>query len=307
MTFNVDEALDLLSAVVRESHEHGRGLTAASTKARMRHRSEQKFDEKLVGFASFRAFLAEAQARGRVTVHQGEFDLLITPPGAEPWAAAPSTRSRPGGAGGVVTTGAPRRIHWHLWRNFVDWTPGLERFYDRQEKEAFRLPARPSPRERGDKRALREALTADPARFVPIKPIPFEDQLGWMHEFTDQQHTPIKEQLQLALASERPARDFTAQVRGVPALSNAWHSYLVEQVSRVIERWATSQGVDTEIFEPPRTPVRASAPGGAHEDPRRGGSSLRAMLHRAIDRMPEHELMEISLPVGYLVETREQR
>jgi hypothetical protein len=36
------------------------------------------------------------------------------------------------------------------------------------------------------------------------------------------------------------------------------------------------------------------------------GSALRAALHRAIDRMPEHELMALSLPVGYLIETRER-
>lgn len=177
------------------------------------------------------------------------------------------------------------------------------RFYDREERDAFTLPARPSPREQPEQRTRREEIGADPHRFIGIEPIAFDTQLGWMHGFTEEQPSPIREQLQLALASSRPARDFASVVRAAPALNDAWHRDLLREVTRVIEQWAQKHTVDVDIYVPTATP-RAGSDGGR---PRMAaGSALRAALHRAIDRMPEHELMALSLPVGYLIETRER-
>jgi len=303
MTLSTEDALKLLGAVVQESHERGRRTTAAALKAKLRRRSTHEFDEKLLGFVNFRAFLREAQARGIVALHQGEFDVLVTPPGTDPPEPDPQTTSS-AGAHGTDRANAPRRIRAHLWRAFVDWSPGLQRFYDRVEREAFLLPARPSPREQEEHRLRREIVASDPVRFAAIEPVPFEQQLGWMHDFTDQQQSPIKEQLQLALGSERPARDFAGQMSAIPALSNAWHRHLVQQVSEVIQRWAATHGLDVDIFVPQRTPVAALR--AAPQFGSRGTSSLRVMLHRAIDQMPEQELMAISIPVGYLIDLHGQ-
>lgn len=303
MTMSTEDALSLLGAVVQESHARGRRTTAAALKARVRRRSLQEFDEKLLGFVSFRAFLREAQTRGIVALHAGEFDVFVTPPGASLPEPDPDSGVEAGDAG-AGRTDPPRRIRSHLWRAFVDWSPGLQRFYDRVEREAFLLPARPSPREREEHRLRREMVAADAARFAAIEPIPFDQQLGWMHDFTDRQNSPIKEQLQLALGSERPARDFAAQISTIPTLSNAWHRHLVDQVGEVIKRWAASHHLNVEIFVPVSSP--APAPHGAPESTASDATQLRAILHRAIDRMPEQELMAISLPVGYLIDTRGQ-
>lgn len=295
MTMSDSSALALLEELVSESYTLHRRVTAAALKARMRHRSDQQFDEKQLGFSTFRAFLQHAEARGKISLHPGGVDLLVTPPGGHPPQdqGPVSRRQRP--------PATHARIQAHLWRAFVDWSPGTQRYFDQRDRQAFSLATRPSPREHGEQLARREAVDAEPHRFVKIDPIPFEQQLGWMHEFADRQPSPIKEQLQIALASERPARDFTAQVRAAPKLYDSWQRSLVDQVARAIEQWARTHHVKVDIFEPPPRPApeiaQTKLPRATSEP-----SDLRALLHRAIDRMPDHELAAISLPVGYLVE-----
>jgi hypothetical protein len=293
MTMNMESAFATLRSAVGEYYDAGRRITAAGLKGRLRQTSNQEFDEKQLGFATFRAFLSEAQARGEVALHPGAVDLFVTPPGTslpeeqQPFNAI-TTR------GSEALAGPPQRIRADLWRSFVDWTPGTQRYFDHKEGHAFSLPSRPSPKEQGTQRARREAIANDPSRFVKIDPIAFDDQLGWMHEFAGRQKSPIKEQLQLALASDRPARDFSAQVRSVPALANAWHRALVDRVGGVIERWSSAHGVRVDISESKPTLADSGSPSRQ--------SALRSVLHRAIDRMPEHELAAISLPVGYIVD-----
>ncbi len=298
----VEAALSLLEGVVQEMYAQARRATAAGVKSRMRHRSDRSFDERALGYASFRDFLEDAQTRGLVAVHHGGVDVLVTPPDKQPPPVEPACVTDDTHDTDTTDAG-PRRVQHHLWRTFVDWTPGLLRTYDRVEQQAFMLPVRPSPREPSENRARRQMLEEDGARFVSIDPIPFEVQLGWMHDFTDLQGSPIKEQLQLALGSQRPARDFTGQIRTAPALNNGWHRHLVDEVVGVITRWAEAHDLQVEIF----VPLKGRTPTTSDVHSRPTSSTLRAVLHRAIDRMPEHELMAIKLPVGYLIETGDPR
>jgi hypothetical protein len=66
----------------------------------------------------------------------------------------------------------------------------------------------------------------------------------------------------------------------------------------VIGTWAAANGLSIDPFEPVREPVAATRPPA----PGRGGRDVRTVLRRAIDRMPESELMRISIPVEYLLE-----
>lgn len=298
-----DEAFGLLGEVVRQGHELGRRLTAAGVKVRMRGESPG-FDEKLLGYTNFRAFLEDACGRNVVATHTGGVDLLVTPAGAQPPDAEPATPQPALAVGGRSPAAGPSRVRRDLWKAFVDWTPGLMRLYDRQEDTAFTLPTRPGPRELPEHRERRDSVERDPGRFISIEPIPFDDQLRWMHEFAEMQEQPTKTQLQLALGSDRPARDFTGRIRNVPALREGWHGYLVDRVAKEIRRWADRHEIHPTVFGDENKVGHAATPPPGAAPP---ASYLRAALHRAIDRMPEHELMAIKVPVGYLVDSPETR
>jgi hypothetical protein len=305
MTLTHEEALESLARTVERFHREGRIATAAGVKARMRSATHRDFDEVALGFATFRAFLKDAEGRRVVTLHKGAQDILVTPPGLtvppEPIARLPERLPSAQGHFGVDANDA-RRIRADLWKAFIDWSPGLQRLFDREEGRAFTLPTLPSPNEPSSQRARREVVARSPERFLGIEHIPFDDQLGWMHDFAGRQPPPIREQLQVALGSHKPVRDFTAQVRQVPALASAWNALRVQRVGEVIEKWARASAVELEIWQSP-----APQPGASTYPPSHRARSaddddrLRSALHRAIDIMPPEELAAIRLPAGYVL------
>ncbi len=287
-----EQANDLLRATVEEVRARSWQPAAAGVKSRMRQISDSAFDERLLGYSTFRAFLEDAERNGLVSLHRGKQDLLVTPPGTEP-PPQPAVRART--AGGT-------RIRRDLWDAFVDWSPGQLRFYDRASERARVIPQTAGPREDASQRQLRERVLADPRNHIPISPIAFETQLAWMHEFASAQPPQILAELQLALTSDRPARDFTARVKAVPLLASAWHTHLVKLVAEVIEAWAAENQLAVDPMDrppapPPKPAQRAAAEPGRSQDTTR----LRTMLHRAIDQMPAHELATLKIPIGYLV------
>lgn len=288
------EAFELLSALVNENYDVGRRSFGASLKPELRRRTYGGFDESRLQFASFRRFLEAAREVGVIDVHLAPKgpDLEATPPGRPPVTAAPTRVTR------------SRRLRRDLWEAFVNWDGGWVRVYDKQNERAVRFPKEPVPLEPAESADLREAVTAAPDRFVPIEPISFERQREWMLEFAASVPDPVvKSALELALTSERPVRDFTQALQSRPDVRKQWTTHRLVLVEAVARAWATAAGLDIEIHQPRDTDDEHDKPAASSEA--KGTDrvlALRDVLHGAIDRMPESELLQIRLPVGYIVE-----
>jgi len=215
------EAFQLLADVVAQNSD-GRDLTASQARLQMRRKSYGGFNLKDLGFARFRDFLSEAAKEGYVVVDDtrpGDYTLSLP--------AQPSGRA-----------GQTARIRPDLWRAFLDWSHDLQRVYDIERDQATMLPVEPAPLEPQKFRELRQRIKANPGVFVTIEPIDMQTQLGWMREFAEKvSDSRIKSLLKSALASEKPAKLFSAVLREIPDEQINWRNTLRVHARSFIEEW----------------------------------------------------------------------
>jgi len=304
-----NEAFSLLGKLVLENYAANRRSYGASLKPELRRRTFDGFDERRLQFASFRRFLEAAKDADVIALHEPPKgpDLEATPPG-KPSLAHTSPAAKP--IAEDATAPPPRkRIRHDLWKAFVDWDARWRRAYDQEQGTAVRFPAHPAPLERPESESLRRLVRDQPDRFIDIDPILFGRQLEWMQDFTQTVSDPgARSALNSALSDDRPVRAFSQELQANPQLRHQWNATKLAHVEGAIRQWAEGSGLKLEIHEP--APVRGR--GAARKADYSGQEvqaqrsveqlhSLRSLLHVAIDRMPEAELLQIRLPVEYLV------
>ncbi|MDP9224688.1 MAG: UPF0158 family protein [Actinomycetota bacterium] len=288
------QAFSLLRTVVVDAYASGRSTFAAGIKPELQKRTVGGFDEKRLGFRSFRQFLEAAEGEGvihlewvdganKLQVVPFEIPVRMSKPPAPP---QPTTASRSRG-----------RIRDDIWHAFLDWDDDVERYYDRVTDQAILIRA--DSEGKGTSASLPGAPSEETSRrYVPIKHVPFIEQLGWMRSFAEGvPDEGLRQVLLHALESQRPAGSFATAVRSVPQLATAWFDSLVTRVFDRIEAWATENDVDLKVLTGPKTSPRA--------EPQRvedmNLDEVRALMHRVVDRMPLRDLLEIQVRVGYFL------
>lgn len=289
-----DEAFDLLAAVVEENYAEGRRSYGASLKPELRRRTHDGFMEARLGFSSFGEFLHAAKRAGRIMLYDAPRgpDREATPPGKPPLAVADAA------------AGTTDRVRGDLWDAFINWDEGWVRFYDREADRADRYPSAPVPLEPPRLADLRAQVENGGDRYVFIDPITFDEQCGWMAEFAaSEADATTRARLEEALRQDRPVRAFSQALSVLPEARARWRSRRVREVHRRIRAWADERDLDLEIFDHDAK-VSANDTVGtvAQASTSDRLSELRRLLHRAVDRMPEAELLALRLPVEYLIE-----
>lgn len=215
------EAFQLLADTVAEHADTDRPLTASGAYLQMRRKSFGGFDLEAFGYRRFRDFLAQAAQAGYVTIddsHQGDLTLRAVESHEKVESIKP--------------------IRPDLWKAFTDWTPGLVRLYDIAEDQVLMTPAEPVPLEPVRFKEIRDRREKSPENFVVISPIELQEQLEWMHKFSETvQDQQIKQLLETALASEKPHKLFRAVLRDATDYQKKWRNVFSSRVRAVIERW----------------------------------------------------------------------
>jgi hypothetical protein len=296
-----EAALQLLAAIVTQNYEGGRRSLAATLKPALRVRTAGGFDEKELGYESgFREFLRAAEAKGLVDLHPAPKgpDLEVVPSGKQTLPAPKIVEREPSSAGARPSANHVRR---DLWQAFTDWRDGWARLFDKDSSSAVMFPREASPLERSDAAEARRRWSEAPERFVEIEPIGLPSQLAWMKEFAD---TKIDDEgvamvLHFALTHERPVREFARAVHDRAELNREWRRFRLQRVVAVIEQWMEENDIQVSVMSAPparrMSPPMPTRPSSAPEH-----SDVRRRLHEALDRMPEGELLRISIPVEYL-------
>jgi hypothetical protein len=293
------EAFALLGTVVTENYTVGRRSYGASLKPELKRRTADGFDERELGFASFSDFLlaAAASPAQAIEVHKAPKgpDYEVTPAGKGPLAADEAR---------VATRGqrAPR-MRGDVWACFVDWRQGWTRVYHRGTDRAVMFPSEPTPLEKSDIAETRRRYHETKGEYVEIQPIPFETQVGWMREFAGQvQDGAAREVLLFAVGRDRPAREFTDALLGKPELLRDWRARRLALVTETVRAWMSEHELHFELTQRPAPPpsrrYAAALPLEAGIGSR---SKVRDLLHDAIERMPESELLKLAIPIEYLV------
>jgi uncharacterized protein UPF0158 len=288
--------LEALVLVVQERFSGGRSTVAAALKAELQRRFNGRFDERVMGFFSFRDFLKEAEQRRLVKLRLAAGgDIEAIPPGAPERALATVAPGQPSAEGAVY-------IRPDIWQAFVDWRPNWIRAYDLQQDRAVMVPATATPFDAPDWIEFRKALAAYPDRFRAIEPIAMERQLAWMNELIDQtQDQSIRDVLRSALDSERPFGAFARAAASIPEIKSRWNRTLQERVYSITREWMERNRLLLDLVQErrPRTINSSSqVPSGSSASEQ----EIRSRVHAAIDRMPIAELKRIELPIEYLLD-----
>jgi hypothetical protein len=292
-----EAAFGRLVEVVGELQRGGRSTKSAGVKPRLAQSLGGRFDEADYGFSNFREFLTAAQQAGLV-----ELRTAGGSPDVDVFVSAEPMTDTPGPAG---------RIRPDLWSTFMDWSPGVERLYDRQEQRARRLvPLTDAEELDSEMRTLREARAADPARFLKIEPILLSTQLSWARTFVAKLESMVDRKLLTEdLNTDRPLQQFTRRIRTMP-IGAEWASFRNRQVADVIRAWAQDNKIDLDPFAPPPAPpavIAAPRSSAIHASATETAGpagidimALRTQVKDLVDRMTVEELLALPLTLGQL-------
>ncbi len=282
-----EDPFKVLQAAVRELLSSGRLTYAAAVKPRMQVLAG--FDEKSLGYDSFREFLKEAERLGYVK--------LWPAPGGDSEVLLPDQPAGPTRVG---------RIRRDLWRAFVDWDPRLRRLFDPSSEAVRFIPRQPDAAGVADEEI-------GPRSPIEIEPISAEEQVRWMGQFVESlSDSDVQASLRDALGGPTPLQAFVRRVRAT-GVGVSWSAELTRHVATVIEDWASSHGLELDIMDRTERAVpRPATLSTQRLDPQRVATRrvldeavadlLRSKLHRAIDRMPLADLLRLPLPAEYLLD-----
>jgi hypothetical protein len=302
MDSRLEAAFSLLRSTVEQLHSEGRRIYSASLKPELLRRTSNGFDETQLGdgFAKFRHFLELAEKRGVISLTSAPAgpDLLVAPPGASP-------------AGPTASVDATHRkrekgifIRPELWKAFVFWSDDQVRLYDKETGRVATFSATPVPLEPDEVTKQRELWEGGSSRYVKIDPINRERQVTWMREFAEKLREPLRTSLLMALQNERPFKAFQMTLHMDAATQSEWKARHVRLVAAEIERWVDQAGLAISIYanpvptasppdERPSIPETPAVPDLAY---------VRQQVHAAVDRMPLSKLLELKIPLGYLID-----
>lgn len=315
-----DAAMRTLVDLVAKWREAGRKTLAAGLKPGLQQ-AIPGFSETELGYPTFRAFVMAAEERGLVKSHlRSDGHTLVLLPhellveeAPRPAAARPGTGAAAKGTEKPAGRGAapprpPSRLRPEVWGTFIDWHEQHRRLWDRQTSRCFAYPTGADGR---------PAWEGEPDRFVEVDPVGQNTQIGWMREWAEARPEPSRSQLLAALADNAPRGQFRRDLVRLAAVAD-WRAELQRRVLAHATAWAHSNSVSFDKLldhrQPEPRPVAATpaaapaataapcaaAPGGAAGT---DGERLRALVHRAVDRMTLAELMSLPLRAEHLLDT----
>lgn len=315
------DAFVVLEQAVQAQADAAQWPTASQVRVAMKRLTYDGFDPEELGYKRFRDFLHAAEAAGHVALRWDRpGDVVVAMAGAE----SPSKEA------------TRVRIRRDLWQAALDWKQGVDHYLDLNIDRALALPREPVRLEPERLRQLRLRVADQDPQVVKVARISIGQQLDWMKTHVESvPEGPLRSLLVQALASDKPAKVFAAVLRDQPAAQDRWFARLSANVLAHLQQWKQSEPrlADLQI-EAPNSPVQAEAGkvladksgdslAALIEDFQRGPRAhnmrladrlfvrdrmvlnseerLRAILHQAIDQMPEAELRALRIPAGYLL------
>ena len=323
-------AFEKLSELVRAWRQQGRKTTTAGLKPALQ-RELVGFSETELGFTTFRTFVIAAAEAGYVKIEKTptghswvmlpdetsiatRTDAEATDPTVRGNAIGPPPAATPGRSGPRHT----ERLKPDVWATFVDWRDSHRRMWDRSTRRSFMYPL---------DEAGAPAWITDPDRFVAIDSVEQATQIDWMREWAATLPDQHRDRIVNSLGADRPLGQFRKETTAT-GLASVWRAELQSRVANHARQWATehdvpvhelidhrpptaSMGSDVRVVAAARPPFGTgpaqpvvpppeqarSADGHADE-----ASQLRALLHRAIDRMSLTELLSIPVRAEHLLD-----
>jgi len=170
------------------------------------------------------------------------------------------------------------QIRQDFWRAFVTYGQhGMRRYYDPAANQVVDL-----------------ADGVDHPQIPEIVPFTQEQQLQWRREFAQNVEDPGQRgEIQSSLSAEQPLREFSSYLRSKPDIKKQWNLFLFRKVQAGIEAWAKRNSVAPGIW-----PQRSSS---AEVLDRK-----RRELYSVLDKIPVDLLLDLQIPLRWLVERQDK-
>lgn len=264
------EAFALLRRVVDELHQlKAQNPTASEVRLRMATETNHAFSQESLGFQKFREFLRAAERVGIVTLVDRPGDIYVVP--------ADSAQRE--------TT---QRLRSDVWRAVIDWSKGPYVWNTLTRQAAPQTSTSLDSKNTGDE-------------LISMPKLEARAQLDLLRRFLEglDFDSELRSSLLEGLKDETSISQTVRRIKNLrPDLARDWSFELRRSVDHLVEEWCAGDGrlARSELYEDP-TVQRHS---GQSETSK---VSLRALVHRAIDRMSDDELRSLSFPVGFLFES----
>ncbi|MGM1058548.1 UPF0158 family protein [Saccharothrix sp. Mg75] len=302
---DTNPAFGLVQLAVTNLRSRGRRTTAAAVKTEMQRLSAGGFSESEYGHKSFRHFLVAAEKAGFIAVRLPAYGS-----GQDAEISMPQDVQPP-----ESSTSSVRSIRPDIWSTFFDYRPDITRVFDLRTHRAAKFPIDPTSRESSDVSELRTRFMDHPNEFLVIEPVQIDEQLGWMKAFASETSEPERALLEDALKKEKPLAAFTSMVRSNTSLTERWNRFRLGRVTARVKDWMQQHGLEFDLYDVDSLTGRKRQrdQGGTfgsvtsrtdRTTPRSGVDSeqVRARVHRAVARMPLSELLQLRIPVEYILE-----
>lgn len=146
-------------------------------------------------------------------------------------------------------------------------------------------------------------LQSEPERFVRVPPIPQDDLRQIAREFaTSQADSTTRETLESTLSGVSWFRDFTERANQL-GISEKWLSQHRSFVIGRARQWFVEHGIKPDRFIKGRSrvaPRRDTEGPVTAAPPAKSLGGIRRIVHSAIDRMSDDELLNLSIPLRHL-------
>lgn len=284
-----------LQDLVREWQNKGRTPTTAGIKPEL-DRLDPPIVPSSLGFADYTGFLDAAADAGYITKYrQANGHWLLQLPGA----SVPNPVVGP-------SHDPNRPLKPEVWNAFVNWTDGLDRRWDREQRCAILLPVD------SDGAPM---WKSDPTRFPVINYVRQEQQTGWMHSFAETFSDPERAALLAALDPERPRGEWQRTLTRL-GITDRWRQQLRTEVTQVVEEWAAANTIPAvHLYAPERRSQVAPKSPSTRTDPQQRTvptanrparesqtERLRSFVHAAVDEMTFEELAALPIRAIHIIQ-----
>jgi hypothetical protein len=199
-----------------------------------------------------------------------------------------SLQRRPGSDFLVVPTGSEgllpafaspaRNIRRDIWKAFLEFPKeGTERIYDVARDQVLYLRA------------------GNEQQGVRISPVSRETQLQWRNEFAAEQPEPARSVLMEALRGNTgQLTNFSRVLRDNPSVAHSWNRVLQKRIGDLVEHWAEQNGVPATRWNTEEQLATATLNSVQ-------ATGQRAELYSLLDRVPIDDLMQIQVPLAWVL------
>jgi hypothetical protein len=266
---DASEYVDVVLQTIHANLRPQEGLITAARLGYVLRRDHPEVSWQRFGYPSLKSFLEYLQTQALVTIcHTEKEALAVAPTEQVPAATAPRLN---------------RSLRRPFWIAFVLETPPGRRFIHR-----------PS----GTVRMAESEEPSPPSEWVEVEPIPQETQREWALEFV-RTHCPNE---LAAVESIIQEEDWYLKVPEVldQEQKRQLNRHRSGHVASYVESWCRRNGIDPSFaFEQPQQ--KHAAPMAVP----RTGEPIRDQVLRALAKMPTHELLELPIPLKYVLAVKE--